>query len=225
MLPSNDDVSNNEKNDTDTTTPHEQTEHTAREKSSKDNDDDTDPTTPPEQNEQIPMEQASPERTTKEQEEPTIPQEQTVTQKLIETMQLHEKMQDSSTKQHVNDFEQEEEGKHDEDDDEPPLHICNHSGYAHGIGNLTKHDMSSYCKKGYRFYNVKCKGCDKTFVPHKPSTEEIKISGKNPLYACMNEKEKCTIAYCWPCVSLHYEAEKLKNEAEKLKKEAEKLKK
>ena len=86
--------------------------------------------------------------------------------------------------------------------------------------------MSSYCKKGYRFYNVKCIGCGKKFVPSKPiSTEEIKINGNNPLYECMNEKEKCTIAYCSPCVSLHYEAERLKKEAERLKKEAEKLEK
>jgi hypothetical protein len=158
----------------------------------------TNPTTTPEQNEQI-------------------PQEPTTNQTL---------MQESHAKQL--DFEPPEEEKHDEESDEIPLHICNHSNFAHGIGNLSKHDMSSYCKKGYRFYNVKCIGCGKKFVPSKPAgTEEIKISGKFPLYACMNEKEKCTVAYCTPCVSLHYEEERLKKEAEKLEKEkeAEKLEK
>jgi hypothetical protein len=180
-VPPNDDVSNNEYDDTDPNAAHV-----------------TNPTSTPEMNEQN--------QTTKDQEEPAIPQ-------------------DSIAKQL--DFEPEKE-KHDEESNEQSLHICNHSNFAHGIGNLSKHDMSSYCKKGYRFYNVKCIGCGKKFVPSKPAgKDEIKISGKFPLYACMNEKEKCTVAYCTPCVTLHYEEDRLKREAEKLEKEkeAEKLEK
>lgn len=182
--------------------------------------DDTNQTKPPEQTEQSPSEQTPPKQTeqiSRDPLEPTIPRQPTVTESLITTLLLHGQQQDEMINNNTKETEECKDEEKDVDEDEKVI-VCNHPGFLHNIGNLSKHDMSSYCKKGYRFYNVKCQRCKHKFVPTKPGPEEIKIGGKQPLYACMNEKEKCTIAYCHPCVGLYYEEERLKKIADELEK-------
>ena len=60
--------------------------------------------------------------------------------------------------------------------------------------NFKTEDNIYYWKEGYRMYNVKCKGCNGSFLSNR-----LKPTASAPTYICINECCGCQVSYCNEC--------------------------
>ena len=62
--------------------------------------------------------------------------------------------------------------------------------------NFKTEDNIYYWKEGSRMYNVKCKGCNGSFL-----SKGLKPTASAPAYVCINECRGCQVSYCNKCFS------------------------
>ena len=71
---------------------------------------------------------------------------------------------------------------------------CKKTHTCFSMLNFKTEDNIYYWKEGSRMYNVKCKGCNGSFL-----SNGLKPTASTPAYVCVNECRGCQVSYCNKC--------------------------
>ena len=71
---------------------------------------------------------------------------------------------------------------------------CKKTHNCFSMLNFKTEDNIYYWKEGSRMYNVKCKGCNGSFL-----SNGLKPTASAPAYVCINECHGCQVSYCNKC--------------------------